>query len=92
MPSTSRRTKPKRIPIPELKPLSSTGPIFVPAVDSVPVPANQSVGSLLPDHVAEPIYILRGNKVRCAWCGATYKTRAKYTNHFTKRHLDGTGS
>lgn len=91
MPSTSKSSRPKRLSIPELKPVSSTGPIFVPLVDSVPLRASDAVSGILPDHVAEPIYILRGNKVRCSWCGATYKTRKKYTDHFEKRHLNAQG-
>lgn len=40
----------------------------------------------LPDGVAEPEYVLKGNKVRCTRCGVKLSTRAKYIAHFRARH------
>lgn len=85
MPSTSPRSPQKRIPVPAVP--FSTGPIVIPAVDLGPRLAGDVFHQLLPDHVAEPEYIARGNKVKCCWCGAKYKTRAKYVSHFKKRHM-----
>jgi len=60
------------------KRLSSTVQTISRAVDSAL--------SLLPDGVPDPQYIAKGNKVRCMWCGATYKTRAKYVSHWHRSH------
>lgn len=76
----------RRDSVPKLP--SSTGPIFLGAIDTGPVPATEHVGSisLMPEGVAEPQYLIRRNRVRCTWCGATRKTRAKYIAHFERRH------
>lgn len=85
MQSHSRTSRHKRVPVPTVA--SSTGPIVIASVDLAPVLARNTVGSLLPDHVAEPEYLARGNKVRCCWCGKKYNTRAKYVNHFQRSHM-----
>lgn len=46
----------------------------------------------LTEGMPEPQYIIRGNRVRCKFCGATFKTRAKYVAHFSKRHLNEDGT
>lgn len=66
---------------------------ILPAVDLVPMKASDVIISgrsdspLLPDSVPEPEYVIRGNRVKCTWCGAKLKTRVKYVNHFIRRHM-----
>lgn len=65
----------------------STGPVLVGALDLAPMPARSHVTlPLLPDGVPEPSYEIRRNKVRCNWCGALHKTRAKYVRHYKSKH------
>lgn len=86
MASTSKHGKHKRLPLPALELKSSTGPTMIPVLDLAPVLAVTAAIPLIPNHVPEPEYIARGNKVGCVWCGHKFKTRLKYINHFTRRH------
>lgn len=46
----------------------------------------------LTEGMPEPEYVIRGNRVRCKYCGAMFKTRAKYISHFSNRHRNDDGS
>lgn len=88
MASSSKAGPRKRIPVPKVELPLSTGPTIVPVVDLVPKPATEAI-ALLPVHVPEPEYIAKGNKVKCLWCGARFKTRRKYIAHYNRRHSHG---
>ena len=85
MASSSKAGPRKRTPVPKVELPLSTGPTTIPVVDLVPKPATEAI-VLLPANVPEPEYVARGNKVKCLWCGARYKTRRKYTDHYIRRH------
>jgi len=42
--------------------------------------------------VPEPIWIIRGNRVQCAYCGLKLKTTQKYISHFLRRHMNDDGT
>jgi DTW domain-containing protein YfiP len=42
--------------------------------------------------VPAPEYIIRGNKVKCTYCGLALKTRVKYVSHFIRRHMNPDGT
>lgn len=89
MVSSSKAGKPKRLPVPAIQLKSPTEVMMIPVLDLAPVPAVTASIPLVPDHVPEPEYIARGNKVACTWCGTKLKTRRKYINHFNRRHSHG---
>lgn len=44
------------------------------------------------DQVPEPEWVIRGNRVKCTYCGLPLKTTAKYIAHFRKRHMNDDGT
>lgn len=89
MASSSKVGKHRRLPVPAIQLKSPSAPTTIPVLDLAPVPAVTAAIPLIPDHVPEPEYVLRGNKVACTWCGTKLKTRRKYIAHFNRRHLHG---
>lgn len=85
MASSSKAGPHKRTPVPKVELPLSTGSTIVPVVDLVPKPATEAI-VLLPANVPEPEYVARGNKVKCLWCGTSFKTRRKYIAHYNRRH------
>lgn len=45
-------------------------------------------GKVVPD----PEYVIRGNKVKCTYCGLKLKTRMAYVSHFMRRHMNEDGT
>lgn len=89
MASSSKAGRLKRVPVPAVQLKSPTEATMLPVLDLAPVPAVTASIPLVPDHVPEPEYIARGNKVACTWCGTKLKTRRKYIAHFNRRHAHG---
>lgn len=42
--------------------------------------------------IPTPEYIIRGNRVKCTYCGRSHKTAAKYKEHFIRRHMNADGT
>jgi hypothetical protein len=42
--------------------------------------------------VPQPEWVIKGNRVKCTYCGLPLKTKAKYIDHFMKRHMNPDGT
>jgi hypothetical protein len=42
--------------------------------------------------IPDPEYVIRGNRVKCLYCGLKLKTSYAYSNHFMKRHMNEDGT
>lgn len=42
--------------------------------------------------IPAPEYVIKGNRVKCTYCGLSLKTSHAYINHFMRRHMNPDGT